>query len=408
MGILRGSVLWPLSARRAVAFVDAVVGPALREPHLPRRGESEPERGLILPAFGDWHFHWPQASIAGQAADGREPLLEWLRRRAWPAEERMAVASVCSTAVADAIRSLAAAGTAAGAAYASPHGTAAEAFLGAASEGFVCGPAVMTVGDPESLVRRLPSVLADLDRIHGEFGKRLAVSPRFALSCDDATLSALGRFADERGLVVQTHLAESAAEVAAVRRAFPGAGDFLDVYARAGLVGPRTLLGHSIHVSDGELARIAAADACVVHCPTSNRALGSGRMPLERLQAAGVRWVLGSDVGAGPSFCMLDAMCEAIDQHEGRAPLTAAEAFHRATIGRSAVVAGRTEKDLPCADRPGAIVVAPPDGIDLTKADPEAWLQALLAHWRRHRKLDVLRVEPWTGAPPKGAPTARR
>jgi guanine deaminase len=253
----------------------------------------------------------------------------------------------------------------------------------------------MTSGDPPDLVRPLADAIADLERLHARFGDRLVVSPRFALSCDEATLAALGAFAAERGLLVQTHLSETPDEVAAVRTRFPGARDYLEVYERAGLVGPRTLLGHVIHVSDGELARIAAARAVVVHCPTSNRALGSGRMPLERLRAAGVKWVLGSDVGAGPSLCLLDAIAESLDAHAGAAPLDAAELLHRATVGHAALVAGRTEEDLPCGGRPGAIVVRRPDAPPLRPGDAAALLERLVGGWRRDRRLEVLRIVPW-------------
>jgi len=295
------------------------------------------------------------------------------------------------------VRDLAAVGTAGGAAYASPHAAAAAAFLDAAGGGFVCGPAVMTAGEPPGLVRTPAEAMADLERLHACFGDRLVVTPRFALSCDAATLAALGAFANARGLLVQTHLSETPDEVALVRARFPGARDYLDVYERAGLIGPRTLLGHVIHVSDGELARIAAAGAIVVHCPTSNRALGSGRMPLERLRAAGVKWVLGSDVGAGPSLCMLDAIAGAQDAHAGVAPLDTAELLHRATVGRAAVTAGRTEEDLPCALRPGAVVIAGRGAASGARGDALALLHELLLGWRRDRRVDVLRVAPWSG-----------
>jgi guanine deaminase len=235
--------------------------------------------------------------------------------------------------------------------------------------------------------------MAELEALRARFGTRLVVSPRFALSCDDRTLAALGAFAERHGLLVQTHLGENEDEVAGVRAQFPSARDYLDVYERAGLLGPRTLLGHVIHVSDDELRRIAVAKAVVVHCPTSNRALGSGRMPLERLRDAGVRWVLGSDVGAGPNFCMLDVISEALAQHTGLAPLTAAECLHRATLGRAAVAAGRTESNVPCGARPGALVVARPAGLDLHRPDGDAWLEALLDVWRRERTLAVRRIE---------------
>jgi guanine deaminase len=396
MPMLRGPVLWPTGPRRVVALADGVVAPELPEPLRARREDPAPVDGLILPAFGDWHFHWVQMGIAGQARPGSgEGLLEWLRGRAWPAEERFADAARCRVSVPEALRRLQAVGTLAGAAFASPHPHAAEAFLEMAPPGFACGPAVMTAGEPAALLRPLPDVLADLARLHDRFGDRLAVSPRFALSCDEETLLALGRFAAERRLLVQTHLAETADEVEGVGNRFK-ARDYLEVYARAGLVTPRTLLAHAVHVSDDELARIAGAGATVVHCPTSNRALGSGRMPLERLRAAGVRWVLGSDVGAGPELSLLDVIAGALEQHEGRAPVTAGELLHRATLGRAAIASGATESEGGCGLRPGAIVVTPPDELDLRKPDADAWLGALLAAWRAGRGPVVRRVVAWS------------
>lgn len=384
-----------MGPHRLVYLEDGVVAPELPEPLRASRHDPPPQAGLILPGFTDWHFHWVQMGIAGKAKAGEMGLLPWLHDVAWPAEERFGDLARCRATVPEALRRLDAAGTVGGAAYASPHAASAEAFLERAHDGFVCGPAVMTTGEPAALLRPLAAAMQDLERLHARFVNRLVVTPRFALSCDDETLAALGRFASERGLIVQTHLSEQTAEVETVRNRFRGDADYLAVYERAGLVGPRTLLAHTIHVSDGELERIARAGATVVHCPSSNRALGSGRMPLERLRRAGVPWVLGSDVGAGPELCMLDAICAALDQHQGQAPVTAAELLHHATLSLAAVLGGQTLHAGGCGVRAGAIVVAPPDGIDLRATDAASLLDALLDAWRRDRRFRVRRVEPW-------------
>lgn len=397
MPTIRGATLWPLGPNRLVAFADAVVAPGLPEPLPAGASDPPPVDGLILPAFADWHFHWVQLGIAGQPKPGDEPLLDWLARRVWPTELRFAEAAYSRAALPEVVRRLDAAGTVAGAAWGSSHAYSAEAFLDVARPGFVCGPAVMTTGEPKELVRPLDAFLRELGALHVRHGDRVAVAPRFALSCDEASLAALGAFAADRRLMVQTHLSESPAEVETVRRRFPAAKDYLDVYERAGLVGRRTLLAHVIHVSDDELRRIAASGATVVHCPTSNHVLGSGRMPLERLRRAGVRWVLGSDVGAGPDLRMIDPICAALEQHDRHAALTAAELLHRATLSRAAIAGGRTEHDAGCGARPGAIVVAPPDGLDVTRPDPAAWLGAILDAWRQGRRFDVRRVVAWDG-----------
>ena len=93
---------------------------------------------------------------------------------------------------------------------------------------------------------------------------------------------------------------EDRGEIAEVARLFPEAIDYLDVYDRAGGLGPRTILAHAIHLSDREVARLAETGTHVAHCPASNLFLASGAMPLARYLAAGIRVGLGSDVAGGP------------------------------------------------------------------------------------------------------------
>lgn len=400
---MRGRVVWPMGPSEAVFLRDGVVDASLSRPRPAVPGDPPPMPGLILPAFADWHFHWVQLGIAGGAS---KRLLEWLEQDAWPEEERFADTSVCRDLAQRAVRELRSAGTLCGAAYGSPHAASADAFLRVeAASALACGPAVMTRGDPPALVTTKEQALADLERLADVHGARVIVSPRFAPSCDAETLLALGELAARRGLPIQTHLSETEAEVREVRALFPAARDYTDVYDRAGLLGPRTLLGHVIHVSDDELARIAASGAVVVHCPTSNLALGSGRMPLERLRAAGVSWVLGSDVGAGPRLCLLDVLAAALEVHAGQAPLTAVELLHRATVGPEAIFAGGPESVLPPARRPGVLVVDAPD-VPEAEDDPEVWIRALVEGWKRDGEVRC-RASSWDGRPPSGAADAK-
>ena len=85
------------------------------------------------------------------------------------------------------------------------------------------------------------------------------------------------RLAASTGAYWQTHLAEDRDEIAEVRRLFPDALDYLDVYDRAGALGPRTILAHAVHLSERETARLAGSGARVAHCPESNLFLPRGR-----------------------------------------------------------------------------------------------------------------------------------
>ena len=100
-----------------------------------------------------------------------------------------------------------------------------------------------------------------------------------------------------------SHINENTREIATVARLF-GLSHYLETYDRHGLIGRRSVLAHNVHPTDQELKVIAARDASVSHCPSSNSALGSGLFPLTRHLAYGVRVALGSDVGAGTGFSL--------------------------------------------------------------------------------------------------------
>jgi guanine deaminase len=110
------------------------------------------------------------------------------------------------------------------------------------------------------------------------------------------------------GAYWQTHLAEDRGEVAEVARLFPEARDYLDVYDRAGGLGPRSVFAHAVHLSERELGRLVESGSRIAHCPASNLFLASGVMPLGRYLEAGAVIGLGSDVAGGPDLSIFGAM----------------------------------------------------------------------------------------------------
>jgi guanine deaminase len=166
-----------------------------------------------------------------------------------------------------------------------------------------------------------------------------AITPRFAVTSSDAQLKAAGelarRFPD---CTVQSHLSESAAEIVKVASLFPSAADYTDVYDRFGLLSPKSLFAHGIHLSERECARLSEAGSKVVHCPTSNTFLGSGLFDIDRLgdRRRPVGIGIGSDIGGGTSYSMLANLGEAhkVAMLKGR-KLGALRAFHIATLGNA-------------------------------------------------------------------------
>ena len=91
---------------------------------------------------------------------------------------------------------------------------------------------------------------------------------------------------------------------------YPEARDYLDVYESYGLLGPKSLFGHAIHLSDRETAAMAATGSVAVFCPTSNLFLGSGLYDKVGLREKGVRRAIATDVGGGTNYSMLRTLDE--------------------------------------------------------------------------------------------------
>ncbi len=307
------------------------------------------ERTVIAAPFWDPHVHLPQLELAGRY---REPLLIWLERRVFPAEARHEDEAVASRATTRFFDALASVGSVGAGIFTAPFPRAARMALGEARSRGVpvrCGAPLSDLPPPEGLPTRR-AFLRALALARRDFGSAAAVVPRFALSCSDTLMEQLGAMARASDATVLSHVAENADEVAAVARRFPGES-YAGVYQRFGLLGPRSLLAHGVHLRDSEFALLRQRKAWLVHCPSSNEALGSGRMRLERVREERVRWCLASDVGAGPELSMLHVIERFLAVHKGRAKASAAEGYARASLAgaealgwgesRGALVPGR-------------------------------------------------------------------
>lgn len=262
---------------------------------------------LLLPGLVDTHVHYPQLAVVG--AMGLE-LLDWLEGRALPEEARLADSDYARILARDFVHGLAAAGTTTALVFGSHFPDAQEALFAEAervglriTSGLVVSdrnllPALhLTPDEAYEASRRL------LERWHDRGRLRYAVTPRFSISCSEAMLEACAALPGD--LTVTTHINESAAEVRAVAELFPWSRDYLETYERFGLVGPASVLAHDVHVTDDELGRLAAAGASVANCSASNAFLGGGAFPMRRHLEHGVRFALGTDVGAGTGLSLL-------------------------------------------------------------------------------------------------------
>jgi guanine deaminase len=299
---------------------------------------------LILPGFIDPHIHYPQTQVI--ASYGAQ-LLEWLEKYTFVEEEKFADPEH-ATRIADFfLDELARNGTTTACAYGSSNPNSTDALLTVAQRrgvGMIAGTAIMDRNGPPALLEAArDSVAASRDLIrrwHGNGRQRYAVTPRFAITSTGEQLAATARLLEEFPTVLmQTHLAENRHEIATVRRLFPDDASYTAVYARFGLLGPRSLLGHCIHLDAAEIALLRDSKSVAVFCPTSNLFLGSGLFDYEKLNAAGVRIALATDVGGGTSYSMLRTAAEAykVMQLQDQ-KLSALAAFDLMTRGNAAAL----------------------------------------------------------------------
>jgi guanine deaminase len=317
------------------------IGPAA--PLLARLPPNVPviEHGghILLPGFVDTHIHYCQTDVI---ASGGRQLLDWLEDYTFPAERRFAdpvhAAEVADFFLDELVRN----GTTTAMVFCTVHEQSVSSFFEAAERRglrMIAGKVLMDRNCPPDL-RDTPAEgerasRALIERWHGRARLHYAITPRFAPTSSDAQLEGAGRLAREfPDVFVQSHLAESAAEIQWVKKLFPAARSYLDVYDRAGLLRERAVYAHCIHLNDTDRTRMAQTHAAASFCPTSNLYLGSGLFDVAATDSAGMRFALGTDVGGGTSFSMLRTLAEAykVAQMSGQR-LSALRALYLATLG---------------------------------------------------------------------------
>ena len=265
---------------------------------------------LILPGFIDTHVHSPQLDVIASYGTA---LLDWLQTYTFPAEQRYADPACAEAGAHRFLDALLAHGTTSAVVFPTVHKVSADALMAQAQARdmrLIAGKVLMDRHAPDGLRDDVDQAEADcralIARWHGRGRLAYAVTVRFAPTSSPAQLAMAGRLcAEDPSLYMQTHVAENQDEVRWVAELFPEARSYLDVYDRAGLLHPRSVLAHGIWLDAEDRALLAARGAQIAHSPTSNLFLGSGLIDWVGLRKAGVAVSLASDVGGGTSLCLL-------------------------------------------------------------------------------------------------------
>ena len=304
---------------------------------------------LLIPAFNDLHVHAPQYRNLGLALDLE--LLPWLNTYTFPEETKYADPEYAGRLYRRFVHELWMQGTMRSAVFATIHPEStrilADLFIQAGMGAYV-GLVGMNRNAPETLRNTTDELMdgmrmlkAHLDE-HGNGLVRTIITPRFVPSCSDKMLTALGEYAQETGLPVQSHLSENRSEIDWVKELEPEATCYGDAYNKYGLFGQTpTLMAHCCYTDGEEMELMKQNGVFVVHCPTSNSNLSSGMAPIRKFLSAGINVALGTDISAGHHMSMLRVMQYAIQvsklnyaQTHGEMPfLSLSEVFYLATKG---------------------------------------------------------------------------
>ena len=299
---------------------------------------------LIMPGFIDAHIHMPQTQVI--ASYGAQ-LMEWLNKYTFVEEQKLEQQGHAEKLSRFLLDELLASGTTTAAVYCSVHEKSAEAFFAEShrrNTRMIAGKVMMDRNAPPALTDTAESGYAEskalIGRWHGKGRQLYAITPRFAVTSSPGQMAASQRLvAEYPDCFVQTHINENRAEIAFARELYPEATDYAGIYENYGLLGPKSLLGHCIHMTKREWRAFAEHGAVAVFCPTSNLFLGSGLFDWERARREGVKVALATDIGGGTSYSMLRTMAEAykILQLQGQS-LSAFEALHAITLGNAAAL----------------------------------------------------------------------
>ena len=230
---------------------------------------------------------------------------------------------------------------------------------------------------PDELVEDVDSVLADTERLVGELHEpgpgarvQIAVAPCSPFSVTKRLMTESAALARRLGLMLHTHLAETAEEEAYCMELY-GATP-VEYLTDLGWLGEDVWCAHCVHLSGDDIADFAGSNTGVAHCPTSNLRLGAGVAPVSDYLEAGIRVGLGVDgTASNERGDLLYEVKQALLVARGRGgprAMTARDALRLGTRGGAAVL-GRDDIGSLEPGKRADLAVWRTDGLELGGAE---------------------------------------
>jgi 5-methylthioadenosine/S-adenosylhomocysteine deaminase len=249
-------------------------------------------RHALIPGLINTHTHAAMTLMRGLADD--LPLMEWLTKHIWPAEQKWVneefVHDGTQLAVAEMLRG---GTTCFNDMYFYPEVTA----RAVSAAGMRATVGLIVLDFPSAWAADADEYLSKGLQLHDDYRSdplvRTAFAPHAPYTVSDGPLARIQTYCNELEIPVHMHVHETRHEIdesttqSGVRP--------LQRLTDLGLVSPYLLAVHMTQLTDNEIEQLAASGAHVAHCPESNLKLASGFCPVQRLLGAGVNVALGTD-----------------------------------------------------------------------------------------------------------------
>jgi len=265
----------------------------------------ELDRHLLVPGFVNIHCHAAMSLMRGLADD--LPLMTWLQQHIWPAEVKHVQDEFVHDGSLLAFAEMLRGGTTlVNDMYFYPGATARAALRA----GIRASLGIIAIEFPSAYAPDaqgyLQKGLATRDAYRGEALLSFTLAPHAPYTVSDATLRHIAVLAEELDLPIHTHVHETREEI--LTSVEHHGMRPLERLKKLGIVGPRLIAVHGVHLEEGEMDVMAREGVTVAHCPSSNMKLASGIAPVAALRSRGVRVALGTDGAASNN--RLDMMTE--------------------------------------------------------------------------------------------------
>ncbi len=318
----------------------AWIGPVQELPPVQADEHVDAHDRIVLPGLINAHTHSAYYIMRGVGMDRN--LLEWLQETVWPWLIEMDEKDVYLASMLGYVECIKSGTTALidnqnyPVYHKNHHDTVAQAALDSNLRvTLACGFSDVRFVSPPDFVDTPDEIEAEvsrmIDRWHGVDRLQVAVSPINILYCSEEVIRRAVHVAQEKDVIIHTHVAESKEERDALLEHF-GKG-YLHVFHDLGALSPAFHSVHSVWLSDEEIELLGQARGTAVYNPTANMLLASGIAPVRKLQEAGVNVALGTD-NPNNNNDMLEAMkFGSLLQKVGGDPLAAPaiDVLHMAT-----------------------------------------------------------------------------